>query len=151
MEPLTMDRTTVGGPLTLDCDRVSVREVNTVLQGLPELSEATVTQPRGRHNLAVGVPQAIAVTLDGNAGYFVGGLGGARDGSGPDIVVNGFVGWSVGENLMGGTQSGCAAACRKAPARARGVGASSSRATPRCGRGSRSRAAPSPSPATQAP
>ena len=28
---------------------------------------------------------------------------GSADGTGPDIVVNGFVGWSVGENLMGGS------------------------------------------------
>ena len=28
---------------------------------------------------------------------------GVGDGTGPDIVVNGFVGWSVGENLMGGS------------------------------------------------
>ncbi|HWD55808.1 MAG TPA: hypothetical protein VG346_11835 [Acidimicrobiales bacterium] len=120
MEPLTMDRMTVARTLTLDCDRVSVREVNTVLQRLPELSEATVTQPRGRHNLAVGVPQAIAVTLDGNAGYFVGGLGGARDGSGPDIVVNGFVGWAVGENLMGGTIRVRGSASQSAGSSARG-------------------------------
>ena len=34
--------------------------------------------PGGRHNLAVGLTAAISITVDGNAGYFLGGLGGAR-------------------------------------------------------------------------
>jgi glutamate synthase domain-containing protein 3 len=120
MEPLTLDPTTVVAPLTLDCDELSVREVNTVLQGLPGPSEATVMRPRGRHNLAVGIPQAIAITIDGNAGYFVGGLGGVRNGSGPEIVVNGFVGWSVGDNLMGGTVRVRGSASQSAGSSARG-------------------------------
>ena len=120
MEPLTMDRAMVVAPLTMDCDRLSVREVNTALQGLPGQSEAIVIQPRGRHNLAVGLPHAVAITIDGNAGYFVGGLGGARDGSGPEIVVNGFVGWSVGENLMGGTIRVRGSASQSAGSSARG-------------------------------
>ncbi|HEY1651696.1 MAG TPA: hypothetical protein VGG09_07415 [Acidimicrobiales bacterium] len=120
MEPLTIDPATLVAPLTLDCDELSVREVNAVLQRLPEWSEATVTQPRGRHNLAVGLAHPMAITIDGNAGYFVGGLGGARDGSGPDIVVNGFVGWAVGENLMGGTIRVKGSASQSAGATARG-------------------------------
>ncbi len=90
-------------PVTLDCDHLSVRDINTLLRALPDGAAGTVAHPRGRHNLAVGLTEPITVTVDGNAGYFVGGLGGARDGTGPDIVVNGFVGWSVGENLMGGS------------------------------------------------
>jgi formylmethanofuran dehydrogenase subunit C len=115
MEPPMLE-----GSLTLDCAELSVREVNAVLQGLPEGSEAAVIGPRGRHNLAVGLPQSLALTIEGNAGYFVGGLGGARDGSGPDIVVNGFVGWSVGENLMGGTIRVRGSASQSAGSSARG-------------------------------
>lgn len=89
--------------LTLDCDHLSVREVNGLLRALPDAAAGTVLNPRGRHNLAVGLSQPVSVSIDGNAGYFVGGLCGARDGTGPDIVVNGFAGWSLGENLMGGT------------------------------------------------
>ena len=55
-------------------------------------------RPWGRHNLAVGLENRITVEIDGNAGYFIGGLC-----DGPDVVVDGFVGWSVGENLMSGT------------------------------------------------
>jgi glutamate synthase domain-containing protein 3 len=79
-----------------------------------------VLHPRGRHNLAVGLPSPISVTIDGNAGYFVGGLSGASDGTGPDIVVNGFVGWSVGENLMGGSVRVHGSASQSAGSSARG-------------------------------
>jgi glutamate synthase domain-containing protein 3 len=127
MDPTTTPTTptTVAAPPaetrpTLDCDRLSVREVNAVLQDLPEQAEATVLRPRGRHNLAVGLPQAMTLTIDGNAGYFLGGLGGSADGSGPDIVVNGFVGWSVGENLMGGTIRVKGSASQSAGSSARG-------------------------------
>jgi formylmethanofuran dehydrogenase subunit C len=61
-----------------------------------------VTKPGGRHNLAVGLTDEISITVEGNAGYFLGGLCGDGQGRGPEIVVDGFVGWSVGENLMGG-------------------------------------------------
>ena len=40
--------------------------------------------PRGRHNLAVGVAAPIDVTVEGNAGYFLGGLSGTKDGTGPE-------------------------------------------------------------------
>jgi glutamate synthase domain-containing protein 3 len=95
--------TAAAASVTLDCDHLSVREINSLLRSLPDGAAGTVTHPRGRHNLAVGLTEPVSVTVDGNAGYFVGGLCGARDGTGPEIVVNGFVGWSVGENLMGGT------------------------------------------------
>jgi glutamate synthase domain-containing protein 3 len=91
------------GPDAFDCAVLGIRGVNNVLQGLPDGAAVQVVQPRGRHNLAVGVANDVGITVEGNAGYFLGGLCGGRDGSGPDIVVNGFVGWSVGENLMGGT------------------------------------------------
>jgi glutamate synthase domain-containing protein 3 len=82
--------------------------------------QAQLLQPRGRHNLAVGLSEPVSVAIEGNAGYFVGGLGGSRDGSGPDIVVNGFVGWAVGENLMGGSIRVRGSASQSAAASARG-------------------------------
>jgi formylmethanofuran dehydrogenase subunit C len=111
MEPLTLE--------SIDCDALSVREVNAMLRALPDGSAVTVRGPRGRHNLAVGLPASVGVTVDGNAGYFLGGLCGT-DGTGPEIVVNGFVGWSVGENLMGGTIRVRGSASQSAGASARG-------------------------------
>ena len=121
---------------SLSCDDLGTRAVNQQLRALPAGGAADVLAPRGRHNLAVGLSSQISVTVDGNAGYFLGGLCGAGDGTGPDIVVNGFVGWSVGENLMGGSIRVHGAAPRRAPGRAPGAAASSSRGTPHCVPGS---------------
>jgi formylmethanofuran dehydrogenase subunit C len=106
--------------VVLDCDDLGTRAVNRALRALPDGSHASMLAPRGRHNLAVGLASGIAITLEGNAGYFLGGLCGAKDGGGPDIEVNGFVGWSVGENLMGGTIQVRGSASQSAGASARG-------------------------------
>lgn len=102
---------TSAAPLRLSCAELSVREINAILRDLPDGTAVRITEPRGRHNLAVGLRRRLTVTIAGNAGYFIGGLC-----DGPDITVEGFVGWSVGENLMsgtvrvGGNASECAAA-----------------------------------------
>lgn len=84
--------------LELNCSKLSVRELNAAMRGLPDGSVVNITEPRGRHNLAVGLSNKLDVTISGNAGYFIGGLC-----DGPDVTVDGFVGWSVAENLMSGT------------------------------------------------
>ncbi len=84
--------------LVLDCRELSTSEINRALRAAADGTVARIVQPRGRHNLAVGLHNRLAVTIDGNAGYFIGGLC-----DGPDITVDGFVGWSLGENLMSGT------------------------------------------------
>jgi methylamine---glutamate N-methyltransferase subunit B len=88
--------------MRLDCDELSIREVNAALRAAPDGDAITVVSLRGRHNLAVGLANSPVITVEGNAGYFLGGLGGTPTG-GPNVTVDGFVGWSVGENLMGGT------------------------------------------------
>jgi glutamate synthase domain-containing protein 3 len=82
---------------TLNAAKLSTREINQALRALPDGAAVTITEPRGRHNLAVGLAKNITVTIDGNAGYYIGGLG-----DGPDITVHGFTGWGIGENLMSG-------------------------------------------------
>jgi methylamine---glutamate N-methyltransferase subunit B len=81
----------------LDAAELSTREINAALRALPDGTAVTISGPEGRHNLAVGLTSRITVTIDGNAGYYIGGLG-----DGPDITVHGFTGWGVGENLMSG-------------------------------------------------
>jgi glutamate synthase domain-containing protein 3 len=105
---------------SLNCEALGTRGVNQRLRSLRDGDRAALLQPRGRHNLAVGLPSQISIDIEGNAGYFVGGLGGNRDGTGPDIVVNGFVGWSVGENLMGGSIRVRGSASQSAGSSARG-------------------------------
>lgn len=85
-------------PVILRCKELTTREVNAALAALPNAARARIEEPWGRHNLAVGLSNRITVDIEGNAGYFIGGLC-----DGPDITVHGFVGWSVGENLMTGT------------------------------------------------
>lgn len=80
------------------CAEMSLREINAALHDLPDGATVRITEPRGLHNLAVGLTNKITIEIDGNAGYFIGGLC-----DGPDITVNGSVGWSVGENLMSGS------------------------------------------------
>ncbi|MCD0449991.1 hypothetical protein LO762_12425 [Actinocorallia sp. API 0066] len=74
-----------------------VRAINRALRALPDGASALVADPRGRHNLAVGLDADVRITLDGPAGYYTGGLGKRAD-----LTVNGPVGWGVGENLMSG-------------------------------------------------
>ena len=105
---------------SLNCDELGTRSVNQQLRALMPGSTAHLVHPRGRHNLAVGLASDAAITVDGNAGYFLGGLGGNKDGTGPAIVVRGFVGWSVGENLMGGTIRVRGSASQSAGSSARG-------------------------------
>lgn len=83
--------------VTLNCAELSTRDVNAALASLSDGDHAVVVEPRGRHNLAVGLTNRITVDVVGNAGYFVAGLC-----DGPDVTIHGFVGWSVGENLMSG-------------------------------------------------
>ena len=98
----------------LSCAGLSVRDLNEALRQLPDGTAVRITEPRGRHNLAVGLTAQLDITIAGNAGYFIGGLG-----DGPDIEVNGFVGWSTGDNLMSGTirVRGNASECTGASAR----------------------------------
>jgi glutamate synthase domain-containing protein 3 len=105
---------------TLNCDELGTRGVNRVLRSLTGGGQIHISNPRGRHNLAVGLTDDFTITVDGNAGYFVGGLGGQRGGAGPTVIVNGFVGWSVGENLMGGTIRVRGSASQSAGSSARG-------------------------------
>jgi len=98
----------------LSCAELPVREVNAMLRELPDGSIVRITEPRGRHNLAVGLSRRLDITIAGNAGYYVAGLC-----DGPDVTVGGFVGWSVGENLGSGKVRvrGNASECAGASAR----------------------------------
>ncbi|MEE9277115.1 MAG: glutamate synthase [Dehalococcoidia bacterium] len=84
--------------VSLNCAELTTREITTALAELPDGTQVTITEPRGRHSLAVGLRNRIRITVEGNAGYFLGGLC-----DGPDITVKGHVGWSVAENLMSGS------------------------------------------------
>lgn len=90
--------TATAEPTVLDCASLSTREINQALTDLPDGAVAHLTNPDGRHNLAVGLTNRIHVRVEGNTGYYLGGLS-----DGPDIDVGGFVGPGVAENLMSGS------------------------------------------------
>ncbi len=82
----------------LDCDSMTVRQINVALRELPDGSAVKVVKPKGRHNMAVGLIKSLKITFDGSVGHYAGGLC-----DGIDLTVNGFCGWAAAENLMSGT------------------------------------------------
>jgi len=85
--------------IAIDCTNLSTREINQKLKALAAegIQSVKVLNPAGRHNLAVGITQPIAVEFQGAVGYYCGGLS-----EQVNIEIFGSCGWSVGENLMSG-------------------------------------------------
>jgi glutamate synthase domain-containing protein 3 len=82
---------------TIDCRELTTREINTALRALGGGDEVVLVGADGRHSLAVGLTAACRVTVDGDAGYYAGALGG-----GALVHVTGHAGNGVAENLDGG-------------------------------------------------
>ncbi|MBI2238385.1 MAG: glutamate synthase [Actinobacteria bacterium] len=85
--------------LRIDAGDLTTREINDRIRAALRDGAAgiAVSNPAGRHNLAVALEGEATITFEGTVGYFVGALG-----MGPRIVVNGNAGWSVGADIMGG-------------------------------------------------
>lgn len=81
----------------IDLSRVSVRELNQGLHGEVQTNEWHVSHPDGKHNLAVGINQAVFVDILGHAGYYCAGMNQKAN-----ITVHGNVGVGVAENMMSG-------------------------------------------------
>ncbi|MFC4589726.1 GltB/FmdC/FwdC-like GXGXG domain-containing protein [Sphaerisporangium corydalis] len=103
-----------GTGVRLDATAMSTREINRSLQALP-FGRVVVTNPAGRHNLAVGLDAPVRVEIDGPAGSYAGGLGKQAR-----VVVIGPAGCGVAENLMSGTVHVRGPAGQSAAASARG-------------------------------
>ena len=84
----------------IDADNMSTTEVNKQVRKLMDEGYGTIVlkNPRGKHSLAVGILSKLNVIVEGSLGYFGCGLI-----DGPNIRVNGRVGWSCAENMMSGT------------------------------------------------
>jgi methylamine---glutamate N-methyltransferase subunit B len=84
-----------------DAKDLSTRKINAELKWLlyeQGVKDVTVLNPSARHSLGVGILTRCRITFEGSLGYFGCGLV-----DGPEIQVNGRVGWSVAENMMSGT------------------------------------------------
>ncbi|MBV8942282.1 MAG: hypothetical protein JO321_14715 [Solirubrobacterales bacterium] len=89
-----------GERATFDARELTTRRINLELRWLlyeEGVREVTVRNPGARHSLGVGILRRCKITFDGSLGYFGCGLI-----DGPEIQINGRVGWSVAENMMSG-------------------------------------------------
>ena len=84
----------------IDTDDMTTTEVNTKIRELMAEGYGTIVlkNPRGKHSLGVGILSKLNLIIEGSTGYFSTGLL-----DGPNVRVNGRVGWSCGENMMSGT------------------------------------------------
>jgi len=85
---------------TIDLDTSSVRELNQLLHSLPPGSNATalrVLNPRGVHAVAAGVDADVTIEIEGDVGYYCGGMNKRAT-----IVIDGSAGIGLGENMMSG-------------------------------------------------
>jgi glutamate synthase domain-containing protein 3 len=84
----------------LDVDDMTTTEANEKIRALMEEGYGTIVikNPRGKHSLGVGILSKLNMIFEGSLGYFGIGLI-----DGPNVRVNGRVGWSCGENMLAGT------------------------------------------------
>ncbi|MDQ0799537.1 protein glxC [Arthrobacter sp. SLBN-112] len=85
-------------PAVLDLADAPVRELNQSLHNAVDGQSWTVTNPEGKHSLAVGINADVSVTVEGHAGYYAAGM--HQKG---DVTINGNAGVGLAENIMSGT------------------------------------------------
>ena len=86
---------------TVDLDTMPLRDINQRLHDLrvgDNLTEWRVINPKGRHNIAVGIDAPVAITIDGHVGYYCAGMNKQAE-----VTVTGNAGQGVAENMMSGT------------------------------------------------
>jgi glutamate synthase domain-containing protein 3 len=89
-----------GDRAVIEARELSTRKINLELRWLiyeEGIREVTILNPSARHSLGVGILKRCRITFEGSLGYFGCGLI-----DGPEVQVNGRVGWSVAENMMSG-------------------------------------------------
>jgi len=89
-----------GDSAVFDAHELTTRKINGELRWLIYelgIKNVTVKNPSARHSLGTGILSRCKITFEGSLGYFGCGLI-----DGPEIQVNGRVGWSCAENMMSG-------------------------------------------------
>ncbi len=83
-----------------DCADMTATEINSKIRELMKEGVGTITikNPMGKHALGVGILNRLNLNFEGSLGYFACGLI-----DGPNVRINGRVGWSCAENMMAGT------------------------------------------------
>jgi len=90
----------VTAPTEIDTGEMTTTEVNRRVRELMAEGYGTIVlkNPRGKHSLGVGILSRLNLIIEGSCGYFATGLI-----DGPNVRINGRVGWSCAENMMSGT------------------------------------------------
>ena len=91
---------TLDAPVTVDLDRVSVRDLNRQLHAVYPGSNRRrfeVLNPRGKHALACGLNAEVEVRLDGHVGFYCAGMN-----KHATVEIAGHAGPGVAENMMSG-------------------------------------------------
>ena len=85
---------------TIDALDMTPREINREIRELMEkgIGDITVDHPMSRHGVGVGILNRLNLTFTDSLGYFGCGLI-----DGPNVHIEGRVGWSCAENMMAGT------------------------------------------------
>jgi methylamine---glutamate N-methyltransferase subunit B len=89
-----------GDRAQFDAKDLTTRKINAELRRLvyeEGVKDVTILNPSARHSLGVGILTRCRITFEGSLGYFGVGLI-----DGPEVQINGRVGWSVAENMMSG-------------------------------------------------
>ncbi len=85
----------------VDLSTTELRELNSALHKLkPDTNQTLwrISNPRGRHSVAVGVDAPVTIEIDGHVGYYCAGMN-----KHATVIVNGNAGTGVAENIMSGT------------------------------------------------
>jgi glutamate synthase domain-containing protein 3 len=85
--------------LEIDCNDLPVRVINEQIRAAiaEGARQVHLLRPGARHNLGVGLPEGIELTVAGSAGYYVAGLN-----DGAHVVVQGDSGWGAAESMRDG-------------------------------------------------
>ncbi len=92
---------TNAGVAKVDLAKSTVRELNQALHDQHDemsIEKWQVLNPKGHHNLAVGVDQKLKIDIHGPAGYYCAGMNQQAE-----ITIHGHTGQGVAENMMSGT------------------------------------------------
>lgn len=82
---------------TIDLSQQEIRVLNQLLHTAGHSDPVHVTNPNGKHSVAVGATVGVEVTIDGHVGYYCAGMNQLAR-----INVNGNAGPGLAENMMSG-------------------------------------------------
>lgn len=84
----------------LDTEKMTHTEVNAEIRELMKqgYGHIVIQNPGGKHSLGAGILNRLKLTIAGSVGYYAVGLI-----DGPNVHIQGRVGWGCGENMMAGT------------------------------------------------